>query len=153
MKIVEYEQKYEKELIEMLEGIQDFERKIFSEREEGKKLATNWLKKYEPKKNNEYILIGLIDEKPMAFVWSYYSTDELNSPTSKYLYISDLFIKEEFRGMGYGSILIHLCEKKAKELGNIKGSFISVLANNIDAFNVYKKNGYNENEITLYKEF
>lgn len=153
MKIVEYEQKYEKEMIAMLEGIQDFEKKIFSEREEGQKMATDWMKKYEPQKNNEYILVGLVDEKPMAFVWSYYSTDELNYPTSKYLYISDLFVKEEFRGMGYGSILISFCEKRAKELGGIKGSFISVLAKNIDAFNVYKKAGYIENEITLYKEF
>lgn len=153
MKIVEYKQKYEKEMISMLEGIQDFERNIFPHREEGKKLATNWLKKYDPEKNSEYILVGLIDEKPMAFVWSYYSTDELNSPTSKYLYISDLFVKEEYRGMGFGSILIHFCEKRAKELGNIKGSFISVLANNIDAYNLYMKSGYKENEITLYKEF
>lgn len=152
MEIIEYTEKYKDELISMFEGIQEYERGIFTHRLEGKALSEKWLGEYKPIENDEYILLAKEGEQIIGFVWAYYDTDELNDPKYRYLYISDLYLKPEYRAKGYGRKLIEECERRAKEKGNICGSFISVLALNLNAVNVYRKLGYSDNEITLYKE-
>jgi GNAT superfamily N-acetyltransferase len=56
-----------------------------------------------------------------------------------WLYIDLMWIKEEFRGLGYGQRLLQLAEEKAREWG-VMNAYLDTFS--FQAFDFYKKYGY-----------
>ncbi len=56
-----------------------------------------------------------------------------------WLYIDLMWIKEEFRGLGYGQHLLELAEEKARQLG-AKNAYLDTFS--FQALEFYKKFGY-----------
>ncbi len=69
---------------------------------------------------------------------------------TKFGYVGELFVKEEFRGMGVGRALLEKAEKWFAEKGITK-IFLDAYAQN-PAVNFYKKLGYRELELRMVKE-
>ncbi len=69
---------------------------------------------------------------------------------TRFGYVGELFVKEEFRGMGVGRALLEKAEKWFAERGITK-IFLDVEAEN-PAVNFYKKLGYRELELRMVKE-
>ena len=56
-----------------------------------------------------------------------------------WLYIDLMWIKDEFRGLGYGRRLLGLAEEKARELG-AKNAYLDTFS--FQALDFYRKHGY-----------
>ncbi len=72
------------------------------------------------------------------------------------IYLYDLFVNEDFRGMGYGKLILKKCEEVIQESGRPFCLLITD-TNNYIARNLYEKNGYrkhleNDEKIFYYKE-
>lgn len=150
MEIIEYTNEYLSELEPMLVGIQDFEKELNEERESGTKVVKRWINEYHPENNLEKVYLGKDNGQIVGFIWITYSNDLMNKPTYIYLHISDLFIKKEYRGMGYGKEFLKFCEKLGREK-KVKGLSLTVLKKNVNAYEVYKKYGFEDLDITMYK--
>lgn len=151
MDIIEYKEEYRAELEQMLAGIQNFERRLNPDREEGEKIAKGWVDKYDKEKNKEIVFLGKFKGEIIGFVWIYISNDELNKPEYSYLTISDVFIKDYYRGKGFGRELLAFCEKYGKER-KVRGIYITALVKNVIAHELYKNLGFVDHDITLYKK-
>ncbi len=81
-----------------------------------------------------------------------------NDMQSKNGYITLIGLKPEYRGMGLGVLLLEKCEQTAKQDG-MKKMLLEVDNDNSAAISFYKKNGYNQKELTqrssmyMQKEF
>ena len=64
--------------------------------------------------------------------------------------ITDLFLNEKYRGLGYGTKLMSIIENYFKEKGCLKIN-IDVFGPNVDSYNFYKKHGYSDRNIDLAK--
>jgi ribosomal protein S18 acetylase RimI-like enzyme len=68
----------------------------------------------------------------------------------KHAVISDIVVKESFRGQGIATCLMLKAEEFAKAKG-VDELRVTVLAKNIPALQLYQKTGYQSQEITLSK--
>jgi ribosomal protein S18 acetylase RimI-like enzyme len=64
--------------------------------------------------------------------------------------ITDLFLSEKYRGIGYGAKLMNTLENYFKEKGCYKIN-IEVFGPNVDSYNFYKRHGYSDRNIDLAK--
>ena len=73
------------------------------------------LKKYVFEKRRAEVLIVEKDEKPMGYVVYFYNFSTFTGTSG--LYLEDVFIRSEYRGMGLGKEIIKLLGKIAREEG------------------------------------
>ena len=67
------------------------------------------------------------------------------------MYVSEIRVKEEYRGRGIGKELLGLVEEKAKEMG-LGAVYLHAEAGNTDARRLYEACGYSEERIQMRKE-
>ena len=70
-----------------------------------------------------------------------------NNKQSKEGYITLIGLKPEFRGKGYGTVLLEKCEQIARTDGMVS-MILEVDNDNTAAVSFYKKNGYSQKELT-----
>lgn len=66
------------------------------------------------------------------------------------LFLSELWVKEEFRGMGYGTASLALLEEKARQLGKSRIA-LHVFGHNMRAQKLYQSAGYVATNISMAK--
>ena len=86
-------------------------------------------------KENAYVLIGEINSKPIGF--AIYCTTFSTFKGKQTLYLEDLFIDEEYRGLGYGKLFFSELLKIAKETNAGRMEWVC-LDWNINSINFYK---------------
>ena len=67
----------------------------------------------------------------------------------KFAYIMDILILPEYRGKGYGNILIDIAKKWARKR-KLDYLSLDVLANNKNAINFYKKNDFKDKSLNMF---
>ena len=77
----------------------------------------------------------------------YYSY-EIKNKLTKYIWIDELVIKEEYRGQGYGTILMNNV-KEIKDKEQAARIELNCWSFNEKAINLYKKLGYTEQRVIL----
>ena len=100
--------------------------------------------------NNEVVYIALIENKIVGYLAG--SVNIQNSYVTKSLAeVDNMFILEDYRKYGIGSKLMNEFKKYCIQ-NNIEELKVTASAKNSNAINFYKKNGFNEFEITLKQE-
>ncbi len=66
-------------------------------------------------------------------------------------YLSDVFVKQNFRGMGVGSSLVNELLKVFRENG-VKFVYVDVYSRNTHTLKFWKKNGFEVESFTLVRE-
>ncbi len=114
-----------------------------------KKIAEKFIS--ERLQNNESIIFVAIDEKnkTAGFVQVYFSFSSISAASA--LVLNDLFVKEEYRGLGVGKNLISSVIEYAK---SIDTSCISLATkfDNYNAQSLYKKFGFVKDEVFYHYE-
>lgn len=99
-------------------------------------------------RDNTAVVFGAFDgEEIVAFIWSYvHQFREENR-----MYVSEIRVKEEYRGRGIGKELLGLVEGKARELG-LGAIYLHAEAGNWKARKLYEACGYVEERIQMRKD-
>ena len=115
--------------------------------EEALKLAKDTFNKMLPDKqdteNNYMYSIFNENDDHIGFIWF---IDEKGVS-----FLADIILFEDFRGNGYGNLVMKKLEDKSKELG-AKKIELHVFGHNKVAFNLYKKMGFNVTNYRMAKE-
>ncbi len=103
----------------------------------------------EVKNKDGKIYLAEADNKVMAFIGFFFIQEPYESVPS--LYVSDLVVLVEYRGLGVGTKLLEYADNYAKEK-NCKFVKITPLAKNSGAVDLYRKTGFIDYAITLVKK-
>ena len=76
-----------------------------------------------------------------GYVFVYYEHESAHFPDKKTPFLEDLMVGQKFRKKGLGKQLLEMCETEIKDKGE-QELYFAVLADNDNAINFYKKNGY-----------
>ena len=90
---------------------------------------------------NGLVLLSEVDEKPVGYSISIIKKNSPFFQLEKFGYIEDMFVREEFRGLGISSKLKDESFKWLRRKG-IEKVFLNVLSNNSQAIEVYEKWGF-----------
>jgi len=90
---------------------------------------------------NGLVLLSEVDEKPAGYSVSIIKKNSPFFQLEKFGYIEDMFVREEFRGLGVGSKLKDESFRWLIRKGIVK-VFLNVLSNNSQAIKVYEKWGF-----------
>lgn len=82
----------------------------------------------------------------LSFFYRHVASDK--QVTRDILFISDLAVKETHRGQGIGTQLLDYMKKKARE-EHMDGLELQVNAKNLQARQMYEKNGFTEKSINM----
>lgn len=97
--------------------------------------------------NNHYVLVALLDNEIVGYLAG--SINEKGSYEEiQYGELNNMLIKEKCRGYGIGKILINNFKDYCKE-NNIDNIKVTASYKNESAIEFYKKNGFNEFDLTL----
>lgn len=100
--------------------------------------------------NNEVVYTALVENKIVGYLAG--SVNIQNSYVTKSLAeVDNMFILEDYRKYGIGSKLMNEFKKYCIQ-NNIEELKVTASAKNSNAINFYKKNGFEEFEITLKQE-
>lgn len=153
--IREYRQEDVPALEECIVELQEFERKIESNRRKGTSVSQKYLEKVlkNCKQQSGNIFVAEENGKVVGFcsVWLEKKPEELISTLKEYAYISDCILLPDFRRKGLGKSLLNAAEKHAIKTG-MKTIIVGVLAKNTGAIEVYKKAGFEDYEMLLRKK-
>ena len=96
---------------------------------------------------NTCVAYGAFEENEIVgYIWAY----PHQFREEERMYISEISIREEYRGRGIGRELIFLIEKRAKELG-FHALYLHAEAESLDALRFYESNGYRKERIQFRK--
>lgn len=147
-----------KATINDLKNIQELNNKLFNlERDNfDPTLVRNWpLTKegelyFEDLIKNNYVIVAILNEEIIGYLAG--SINEKGSYEEiAYGEINNMYINENNRGLGIGKKLIDNFKKYCKE-NNINNIKVEASAKNKNALNFYKKNGFEDFNITLTME-
>ncbi len=119
--------KFEKLKFEHLSQMAEIESEAF---------ASPWtINMFIPELASEYAhyIVGVVDDKVVCYGGFHQSFDEAH--------IMNIAVKKEFRGCGYGKLLLSHMIAKAKLLGIDKAT-LEVSVNNVVAFSLYEQYGF-----------
>jgi ribosomal protein S18 acetylase RimI-like enzyme len=85
------------------------------------------------------VLVLFVDGKPIGMNGLVYKEQEKGTVT-----IWGMFVKKEYRGRGFGTKLMHAVEKEIRKDHSVKTIKICVMACQIPAWELYKKQGFGE---------
>lgn len=116
-------------------------------------LVSDWPLTQEGKKyfedliENHYVIIATLNEKVIGYLAG--SINERGSYEEiQYGEINNMLVDEKCRGLGVGKLLIDSFKKYCKD-NNIENIKVEASAKNINAINFYKKNGFEEFNVTF----
>jgi len=97
--------------------------------------------------NNHYVVVALLDDEIVGYLAG--TINEKGSYENiQYGEINNMFIKDSCRGYGVGKSLVNEFKKYCKE-NNINNLIVTASAKNSNAINFYKKNGFEDFNLTL----
>jgi ribosomal protein S18 acetylase RimI-like enzyme len=131
--------------------LQDYERSLDLSKKNGREIVELYLnelkKDLEEKKGT--VFVSSNDELLIGFLSCFIAVEE-SDQVQPVLYVSDLFVDEEYRGKGVASLLMAEAEKYAAANG-LSVLQLSALANNEQAQAFYSKCGFQEYQKILRK--
>ena len=134
--------------------LQEFERSLHPNRADPHAIAGPSIAELvdDCEKTDGAILVAEEEGRIVGFVCvlSRVRTDELIELEKEYAYLSDLIVRQSYRGRGIGEQLMRAAEAHARERG-ARAIRVGVLATNDVAWDLYRKLGYAEYEIVLEK--
>ncbi len=156
---IEYSDKYETKVTQLLEELQDYIVSIdsFDRVIRAEAFGAYCTKKLLDKVKAKYGKIFLaIDEKKVigivvALILERTEEDDLQTKDQRYGEIEKLFILKEYRGKGIGSKLFELAENYLKNEEKCDFIEIVVFGDNYEVYELYKKKGYRPREHILLK--
>jgi ribosomal protein S18 acetylase RimI-like enzyme len=132
--------------------LQEFERSVDSRMPAGEEIADAYMSDMflQCAMSKGTIFVAEADGRVIGFVTllSHCSSGELDDGDVEFALVSDIVVREEFRGLGAGRQLLEIAEKQAREDG-AQWLRVSVLARNQLARNLYEGLGFAE----LYIDF
>ena len=97
--------------------------------------------------NNSYVIVAELDNNIVGYLAG--TINEKGSYEEvQYGEINNMFIKDEYRGLGIGNSLINSFKDYCKS-NNINNLKVTASFKNKDAIEFYKKNGFDEFDLTL----
>lgn len=155
----EYTESDKQDLIRCMEGLQKhivdidpLHRQVISPGY-GEAYTNKLLKAVSEKSGKIYFAVS--DNKIIGFIAGTIQPEEkggtLEVVPSKPAWIRELFVDDEFRGKGVGSILMEVLEKYFKEMG-CDVVLVGVFAPNTETHSFYEKKGYIDRDITMLKK-
>ncbi len=84
--------------------------------------------------------------KPVGYLW----LGIKENSNRKIMSINDIFVNENFRGRGYGKMLMNFVDLEAKKTGAVRIR-LHVFANNRTARNLYETSGFETSSLDMYK--
>ncbi len=157
MNIREYKTEDREQLEALIAQLQDYEAGFIEGMRAGKEMASQDLDHLLKQCNEKQGKIYLAEEEGeiVGFICSLLekqSTDIMYyEPFSIFVEIEELMVLEKYRGRGIARSLIDKADDYAKE-NSLKKVKLNVLAKNILAREIYKKLGFEEDEIILVKK-
>lgn len=134
--------------------LQEFERRIEPRRIEGRVVAKKYLRHmFDRCAETQGRVFVLEDEgKVVGFVsvWARMKVNGLVNEESEVAYVSDLVVRDAYRGRGWGRALLRRAEEYAIEAGATMLT-IGVLAENTHARRLYNEFGFRERQVGLLK--
>ncbi len=132
--------------------LQDVEHAVDSDRRTGMQLAKEYLAEIQGdvKDKNGAIFVAKSNGQMAGLLVVLEEKNVTIEVVGTHAYVTDLVIKEKFRGQGIGTLLMNRAEEYARKQG-ITEIRITTLAKNDPAKTLYKKLQYQEKEITLSK--
>lgn len=97
--------------------------------------------------NNEYVIVAIINSNIVGYLAGTINEQVLYE-MKQYGEINNMFVCDEYRGLGIGKKLIDKFKKYCKNK-NIDSLKVVASMKNINAIKFYKKQGLNEFDITL----
>ena len=144
-----------KATLEDLKTIQNLNNQLFKLEKENydSTLVSNWPLTNEGKLyfedliNNQYVIVAILNDEIVGYLAG--TINEKGSYEEvQYGEINNMLIKDECRGYGIGKKLINNFKDYCRE-NNIYNVKVEASAKNENAINFYKKNGFEEFNITL----
>lgn len=138
-----------------LEYIQELNNELFKLEKENydPTLVSNWPLTEEGKKyfedliNNHYVVVATINDEIVGYLAG--SINEKGSYEDvQYGEINNMFIDANYRSYGIGKKLVNKFKIYCKEK-NINNLIVTASSKNINAINFYKKNGFEDFNLTL----
>ena len=159
MKIIEYEEKYNEQIKDLLVELEEYIISIDKDnldiisKDYRDKMLEYDLK--ELKENNGKCYLALEDNEVigliMGYLYKYNQEDYLDYKCPKKGYISELIVINKFRSKGIGKELISQIEEYFKSIG-CEYSYLSVFAYNNNAIDFYSKAGYHSRMQDMIKK-
>lgn len=94
------------------------------------------------------IFCAKINKEIVGYIYCRFDSDDKGPMLHQEALIDGLYVKKEHRRRGIASALIQYTKKWAKDK-NVKNLYINVLEKNVDAINLYYKNGFENFERKL----
>ncbi len=144
-----------KATLEDLKTIQNLNNQLFELEKENydSTLVSNWPLTNEGKLyfedliNNHYVIVAILNNEIVGYLAG--AINEKGSYEEiQYGEINNMLVKDECRGYGIGKMLINNFKDYCRE-NNIYNVKVEASAKNKNAINFYKKNGFEEFNITL----
>ncbi len=140
----------------LVSGLRKFENKFDADMrsdEESVEKQIEWMKR-KLQSESTFLFVAIREnekQNTIGYVFGWIERRNKNYwKLTRFGYVAELFVKEEFRGMGVGRTLLEKAEKWFAEK-RITKIFLDVEAEN-PALNFYKKLGYRELELRMVKE-
>ncbi len=97
--------------------------------------------------NNHFVMVALLDDEIVGYLAG--TINEKGSYENiQYGEINNMFIKDSYRGYGVGKALVNEFKMYCKSKG-INDLIVTASSKNKNAINFYKKNGFEEFNLTL----
>lgn len=143
----------EPHIIQLQSELQEAEHIIDKTRNKGIEFAKKYLKyiKKELTKKHGHMFVAELNNQVIGLLTLFIEENEIEEHKGVHMYISDIVVGKLYRRQGIAQKLMTYAEKFAKD-NNIKEIRLGVLANNISAFDLYKKKGYAPRIISLTKK-
>ena len=144
-----------KATLEDLKTIQNLNNQLFELEKENydSTLVSNWPLTNEGKLyfedliDNHYVIVAILNNEIVGYLAG--AINEKGSYEEiQYGEINNMLVKDEYRGYGIGKMLINNFKDYCRE-NNIYNVKVEASAKNKNAINFYKKNGFEEFNITL----
>ena len=144
-----------KSTLEDLKTIQNLNNQLFKLEKENydSTLVSNWPLTNEGKLyfedliNNHYVIVAILNDEIVGYLAG--TINEKGSYEEiQYGEINNMLVKDECRGYGIGKMLINNFKDYCRE-NNVYNVKVEASAKNENAINFYKKNGFEEFNITL----
>jgi len=97
--------------------------------------------------NNHYVVVALLDNETVGYLAGTIN-DKGSYENVQYGEINNMFIKDSCRGYGVGKALVKEFKLYCKNNG-IDNLIVTASAKNTNAINFYKKNGFEDFNLTL----
>lgn len=158
MDIIEYQPEYLEPVVELMTLLQDWERTLSTDRTPGQAMAAGHfeylLDLCETQSGQVYL--ALEADEVIGFVVVFIGSQEegdlhLLPEHRRYGWVSDLVVKEGYRGTGAASALMERAEQHCRGFGVKRVKLVS-LGDNRRARRFYENAGYAEHEIVYCKD-